>query len=156
MLFKVSLAAAATTFALSVVAMPMPTGFQAIGASLFPKANLFRRGAEGEPYKCDDPDRTAKAKQKLIAAGAIAVGKFTPTISGTDHPKLIIIHVDLAIAMLENACDFEAKYAIGNKKIGDSAEIGVYRNNWHMIRDYCDDFKDASSDEWESRGMELQ
>ncbi|KAL8636336.1 MAG: hypothetical protein Q9226_009265 [Calogaya cf. arnoldii] len=57
---------------------------------------------------------------------------------------------------MENSCDFEAKYTIGNNKQGDSAEIGVYRNNWHMIRDYCDDFKGASSDEWETRGMKLQ
>lgn len=63
---------------------------------------------------------------------------------------------DIAIAMLENGCAFHAAYPAGNNKPDDAAELGVYRNNWHMIREYCDHFQGAGPSEWQSRGQELQ
>ncbi|KAL8815127.1 MAG: hypothetical protein Q9223_005705 [Gallowayella weberi] len=97
-------------------------------------AKLLRRGAEGEPFQCPDPGATAAAKQTLISFGAETV--------------------DIAIAMLENGCAFTATFGIGNHKVGDSAEIGVYRNNWHMLRTYCDHFAGAGEGDWAARGAE--
>ncbi|KAI4245680.1 MAG: hypothetical protein L6R42_010128 [Xanthoria sp. 1 TBL-2021] len=127
MVFRLSLAAVAATFALSVVAMP--TSLHSLTTSLFP------RGGEGEPFECPDPSSTARAKQALIDYGAQSV--------------------DIAIAMLENGCAFHAAYPAGNNKPDDAAELGVYRNNWHMIREYCDHFQGAGPSEWQSRGQEL-
>ncbi|KAL8883717.1 MAG: hypothetical protein Q9192_007028 [Flavoplaca navasiana] len=125
--FTRTVAAVAATFAISALAMP--TSLRSIGASLLP------RGAEGEPFEC--PSGTAAAKQTLLDAGAKPM--------------------DIAIAMLENGCAFTAAYTIGGKdKVDDSAEIGVYRNNWHMLRDHCDHFAGAGPSEWKSRGQELQ
>ncbi|KAI4179111.1 MAG: hypothetical protein L6R41_008025 [Letrouitia leprolyta] len=56
--------------------------------------------------------------------------------------------------MLENGCAFTAAFSIGNNKVGDNAEIGVYRNNWHMLRTHCDHFAGAGEGEWMSRGQE--
>ncbi|KAL8970329.1 MAG: hypothetical protein Q9197_003861 [Variospora fuerteventurae] len=61
----------------------------------------------------------------------------------------------MAVAMLENGCAFTAAYSAGNNKRDDAAELGVYRNNWHMIRTYCEPFKGASAGEWFNRGQEL-
>lgn len=58
--------------------------------------------------------------------------------------------------MLENGCAFSATYPAGNGKPGDAAELGVYRNNWGIIRTYCDDFKGAAEGDALSRGQELQ
>ncbi|KAL8947911.1 MAG: hypothetical protein Q9222_005848, partial [Ikaeria aurantiellina] len=96
--------------------------------------NLFRRGAEGEPFTCDNPSVTSAAKQVLTAAGAQSI--------------------DIGIAMLENGCAFTAAYTAGNGKSGDSAELGVYRNNWYMLRTYCDHFSGAGPDEWQSLGKQ--
>ncbi|KAL8887129.1 MAG: hypothetical protein Q9205_005915 [Flavoplaca limonia] len=123
--FTRTVAAVAVTFAISALAMP--TSLRPIGSSLLP------RGAEGEPFEC--PSGTAGAKQILLDAGA--------------EP------MDIAIAMLENGCAFKAAFTIGNNKVDDSAEIGVYRNNWHMLRDHCDHFAGAGPSEWKSRGQEL-
>ncbi|KAL8897188.1 MAG: hypothetical protein Q9207_007337 [Kuettlingeria erythrocarpa] len=115
------------TFALSALAMP--TNLQALTPTLLP------RGAEGEPFTCPDPSGTAAAKKALLNAGAQTV--------------------DIAIAMLENGCAFHAAFSAGNNKKDDSAELGVYRNNWHMIRTHCDGFKGAGPGEWYSRGQEI-
>lgn len=58
--------------------------------------------------------------------------------------------------MLENGCAFTATYGIGNGKTGDAAEIGVYRNNWSMLRTYCDRFKGAGPDDWATLGQLAQ
>lgn len=82
MVFKLSLAAVAATFALSVVAMP--TSLHSLTTSLFP------RGGEGEPFECPDPSSTAAAKQALIDYGAQSVGKSSPNVSQCDYPGLNI------------------------------------------------------------------
>ena len=58
--------------------------------------------------------------------------------------------------MLENGCAFTGAFAAGNGKRDDSAELGVYRNNWRMIRTYCDRFKGAGPGDWYSLGVQLQ
>ena len=67
-----------------------------------------------------------------------------------------MFHTDIAIAMLENSCAFTAAFPIGNGKQGDSAEIGVYRNNWGMLREHCDHFQGASPDQWLDLGQQAQ
>lgn len=58
--------------------------------------------------------------------------------------------------MLENGCAFTAAFAAGNNKENDSAELGVYRNNWHMLRTYCDHFKGAAATDWFNVGQLAQ
>ncbi|KAI4219581.1 MAG: hypothetical protein L6R40_008717 [Gallowayella cf. fulva] len=56
--------------------------------------------------------------------------------------------------MLENGCAFTAAFGAGNNKQNENAELGVYRNNWYMLRTYCDHFKGAGPGEWFTRGQE--
>ena len=58
--------------------------------------------------------------------------------------------------MLENGCAFTAAFAAGNNKQNDNAELGVYRNNWYMLRTYCDHFKGAGEGDWYNLGQQLQ
>ncbi|KAI4230760.1 MAG: hypothetical protein LQ349_006058 [Xanthoria aureola] len=125
MLFKLNCLAAVAA-SFALSVVAMPTNLT---------TTLLPRGGEGEPFECPDPSVTAAAKRALIDFGAKPV--------------------DIAIAMLENGCAFHAQFTAGNNKEADSAELGVYRNNWHMIREYCDDFKGAEPSEWLSRGKEL-
>ncbi|KAL9024188.1 MAG: hypothetical protein Q9196_006698 [Gyalolechia fulgens] len=62
---------------------------------------------------------------------------------------------DIAIAMLENGCAFTAAFAAGNNKVNDAAELGVYRNNWHMLRTYCDQFQGAAPGDWFTLGQQV-
>ena len=119
-------AATAASLFLSVLAIPRSLN------------TLSRRAAEGEPFPCEDPDPAAASagKQNLINAGAQST--------------------DLAIAMLENGCAFTGAFAAGNGKVKDAAELGVYRNNWYMLRTYCDHFKNASPDDWFNLGQQAQ
>ncbi|KAL8834904.1 MAG: hypothetical protein Q9170_003546 [Blastenia crenularia] len=103
--------------------------------NLSPKAvNILPRGGEGEPFTCPDPGATSAAKQALVGFGAQSV--------------------DIAIAMLENGCAFTAAFSVGNNKVNDAAEIGVYRNNWYMLRTYCDHFKGAAPEDWMNLGQQ--
>lgn len=70
---KLTLAAVAASFAVSVLAMP--TSLKA------PTGILVSRGAEGEPFVCPDPAGTSAAKQTLIQHGAQTVGKSPRTSS---------------------------------------------------------------------------
>ncbi|KAL8712554.1 MAG: hypothetical protein Q9225_006915, partial [Loekoesia sp. 1 TL-2023] len=93
-------------------------------------ASLVARAAEGEPFLCQDPDpaTVTTRKQALVASGAQQV---------------------------ENGCYFVANYGLGNGKQGDSAELGVYRNNWHMLRTYCDHFLGAAEADWSNLGQQV-
>ncbi|KAL8709886.1 MAG: hypothetical protein Q9220_005502 [cf. Caloplaca sp. 1 TL-2023] len=62
----------------------------------------------------------------------------------------------MAIAMLENGCAFTGAFSIGNGKSMDSAEIGVYRNNWYMLRSYCSHFQGAAPEDWQNLGSQAQ
>ncbi|KAL9595395.1 MAG: hypothetical protein Q9219_006470 [cf. Caloplaca sp. 3 TL-2023] len=99
-------------------------------------SSLVTRGAEGEPFLCPDPAAAAAGKQALIGFGAEVI--------------------EIAMAMLENGCAFTAAFNIGNNKQGDSAELGVYRNNWHMLRENCDRFKGAQPGDWLTLGQQVQ
>ncbi|KAI4171645.1 MAG: hypothetical protein LQ343_004123 [Gyalolechia ehrenbergii] len=126
--FRLSLAAAVLA-SLSLSVLAMPTNLVANTAS------LQRRGAEGEPFTCPDPSSTSAAKEALLKAGAQSV--------------------DIAIAMLENGCAFTADFSAGNNKVNDAAELGVYRNNWHMLRTYCDHFKNTTAADWLKVGSQV-
>ncbi|KAL8689858.1 MAG: hypothetical protein Q9218_004567, partial [Villophora microphyllina] len=126
MIFRLSLAVLAATSALTVLAMPTTLNTRT--------ALVLPRAAEGEPFPCPDPAAATAGKQALEQAGAQSV--------------------DIAIAMLENGCAFVATFGIGNGKTDDSAEIGVYRNNWYMLRTYCDHFKGAAKGDWSNLGQQ--
>ncbi|KAL8628368.1 hypothetical protein Q9189_005912 [Teloschistes chrysophthalmus] len=130
MVFRSILAAVTASFALSAFAIPTSLKVDSTSLGLVPRA------AEGEPFQCPDPAGAATAKQALVGAGATTV--------------------DVAIAMLENGCAFQAAFAAGNNKVDDSAELGVYRNNWYMLRTYCSRFQGASASDWFNLGQQVQ
>jgi len=60
------------------------------------------------------------------------------TVSGLSARKKAITAaggetLDLAVAMLENE-DMKADYTYGDGKKDDSANFGVFKQNWYMIR----------------------
>lgn len=144
---KLTIATLLATLALSALSMPTT-----------PPTTLLPRGAEGEPFQCPDPSATSAGKQALINAGAQQIGISHPAQRNcriSPHP-LTKGPTDIAIAMLENGCAYTAAFAPGNGKSGDAAELGVYRNNWNMLRTYCDRFKGAGPGDWQGLGTQLQ
>ncbi|KAL9001095.1 MAG: hypothetical protein Q9188_005520 [Gyalolechia gomerana] len=149
--FRLSLAVAVLA-SLSLSVLAMPTNLVANTAS------LQRRGAEGEPFICPDPSSTAAAKEALLKAGAQSVGRCTfekPPTSLLPMAEFHLACADIAIAMLENGCAFTADFSAGNNKVNDAAELGVYRNNWHMLRMYCDHFKNTTAADWLKVGSQV-
>ncbi|KAL8681980.1 MAG: hypothetical protein Q9186_001922 [Xanthomendoza sp. 1 TL-2023] len=57
--------------------------------------------------------------------------------------------------MLENGCAFTGAFTAGNNKVEEAAELGVYRNNWHMLRTYCDRFSGAAKEDWNTLGLQV-
>ncbi|KAI4251807.1 MAG: hypothetical protein LQ352_004653 [Teloschistes flavicans] len=121
---------------LAVVTAGLAVSASAIPTSLNTRTAILPRAAEGEPFQCDDPSGAAAGKQALIGSGATST--------------------DIAIAMLENGCAFHAAFPAGNNKADDSAELGVYRNNWYMLRTYCNRFQGASPGDWYNLGQQVQ
>jgi hypothetical protein len=55
--------------------------------------------------------------------------------------------LDLAVAMLETET-MQANYAYGDNKTGDSANFGIFKQNWLMLRSACSRFKGQSASQW--------
>lgn len=54
---------------------------------------------------------------------------------------------DIAIAMLEND-HLSTDYPYGDNKSGDSANFGIFKQNWFMLRTSTSQFKGQSTAEW--------
>jgi hypothetical protein len=67
----------------------------------------------------------SQRKQALLGAG------------GTTH--------DMAIAMLETEHMSAAEYPYGDSKQSDSANFGIFRQNWHMIRNSVPQYSSATA-----------
>lgn len=54
---------------------------------------------------------------------------------------------DLAIAMLESE-RMQADYAYGDNKQQDSANFGIFKQNWGLLRECCSRFKGQPQSNW--------
>ena len=74
------------------------------------------------------------------------------SISGLGQRKQQILNsggntLDLAIAMLETD-NMTTNYAYGDNKTYDAANFGIFKQNWHMLRNACSRFQGQSVDSW--------
>ncbi|KAL8708516.1 MAG: hypothetical protein Q9220_006568, partial [cf. Caloplaca sp. 1 TL-2023] len=96
---------------------------------------LPRADGPGHPYQCEAKYNAPHHKQDLKNKGANAQ--------------------DLAIAIMESSCamsgtayPFGDKTPDGKPKTGDSANFGLFKNNWGNIRKYCSEFKGRTQEQW--------
>jgi hypothetical protein len=54
---------------------------------------------------------------------------------------------DLAVAMLESE-RMQADYAYGDNKQQDSANFGIFKQNWGMLRECCSRFRGQPQSNW--------
>ncbi|KAB8170925.1 hypothetical protein FH609_001640 [Streptomyces sp. 3MP-14] len=54
---------------------------------------------------------------------------------------------DLAVAMLETD-GMSTDYPYGDNKTGDAANFGIFKQNWHMLRNACGRFQGQGADSW--------
>ena len=67
------------------------------------------------------------------------------TISGLGSRKQQVLGagasvLDLAVAMLETDTMQTSDYSYGDGKTGDSANFGIFKQNWYMLRTSCSYF----------------
>ncbi|HLL65526.1 MAG TPA: carbohydrate-binding domain-containing protein [Micromonosporaceae bacterium] len=79
--------------------------------------------------------------------GSATCGSYT--VGGLGARKRLIIAaggdaLDLAVAMLETD-NMGTNYAYGDNKSGDAANFGVFKQNWHMLRNACSRFSGQSA-----------
>jgi hypothetical protein len=55
--------------------------------------------------------------------------------------------LDLAVAMLETD-NMGTNYPYGDRKTGDAANFGIFKQNWGMLRVACSRFKGQSASSW--------
>ena len=73
-------------------------------------------------------------------------------VSGLGSRKTLIRNaggnsLDLAVAMLETE-DMTASYAYGDNKTSDSANFGIFKQNWLMLRTACSQFSGQSASQY--------
>jgi hypothetical protein len=75
------------------------------------------------------------------------------TISGLGSRKQQVLHagasvLDLAVAMLETDTMQASSYPYGDGKTSDSANFGIFKQNWYMLRTSCGQFEGQSTSQW--------
>lgn len=75
------------------------------------------------------------------------------TISGLGARKQQVLGagasvLDLAVAMLETDTMQASSYPYGDGKTGDSANFGIFKQNWYMLRTSCSQFEGQSSSQY--------
>jgi len=75
------------------------------------------------------------------------------TISGLGARKQQVLHagasvLDLSVAMLETDTMEASSYPYGDGKTGDSANFGIFKQNWYMLRTSCSQFEGQSSSDY--------
>ncbi|MCD0444023.1 hypothetical protein LO763_10350 [Glycomyces sp. A-F 0318] len=78
-------------------------------------------------------------------------------VSGLGQRKQQIIAyggttLDLAIAMLETDT-MTTNYAYGDNKTYDAANFGIFKQNWHMLRNSCSWFTGQSINDWNNGAL---
>ena len=56
--------------------------------------------------------------------------------------------LDLAVAMLETDTMEASSYPYGDSKTGDSANFGIFKQNWYMLRTSCGQFEGQTASEY--------
>ncbi len=101
-----------------------------------PAANAGTSGSERAALTCPanasscgsyDVSGLGSRKQQVLGAGADVL--------------------DLAVAMLETE-DMTTNYAYGDNKTNDSANFGIFKQNWLMLRSACSQFSGQSTSQW--------
>jgi hypothetical protein len=74
------------------------------------------------------------------------------TISGLGARKQQVLNagastLDLAVAM-EETDTMQANYTYGDGKSGDSANFGIFKQNWYMLRTSCNRFSGQSASQY--------
>jgi len=87
-----------------------------------------------------------------LAAGAALADTGSYTVSGLGARKQQITNaggttLDLAIAMMETET-MQTNYAYGDNKSGDSANFGIFKANWYMIRTACSQFSGQTASQY--------
>jgi hypothetical protein len=75
------------------------------------------------------------------------------TISGLGARKQQVLGagasvLDLAVAMLETDTMEASSYPYGDGKTGDSANFGIFKQNWYMLRTSCSQFEGQTTAEY--------
>ena len=75
------------------------------------------------------------------------------TISGLGSRKQQVLNagtsvLDLAVAMLETDTMQASSYAYGDGKTGDSANFGIFKQNWYMLRTSCSYFSGQTTSQY--------
>lgn len=75
------------------------------------------------------------------------------TVSGLGGRKQQVLGagasvLDLAVAMLETDTMQASSYAYGDGKTADSANFGIFKQNWYMLRTSCGQFQGQTTSEW--------
>lgn len=75
------------------------------------------------------------------------------TISGLGSRKQQVLGagasvLDLAVAMLETDTMETSDYSYGDGKTGDSANFGIFKQNWYMLRTSCSYFSGQTASDW--------
>lgn len=75
------------------------------------------------------------------------------TISGLGSRKQQVLKagasvLDLAVAMLETDTMQASSYAYGDGKTGDSANFGIFKQNWYMLRTSCSYFSGQAASQY--------
>jgi hypothetical protein len=75
------------------------------------------------------------------------------TISGLGARKQQVLDagasvLDLSVAMLETDTMEASSYPYGDSKTGDSANFGIFKQNWYMLRTSCGQFEGQTSSEY--------
>jgi len=88
----------------------------------------------------------------VLAAEAALATTGSYTVSGLGARKKQITAaggttLDLAIAMMETD-NMQTNYAYGDNKSGDSANFGIFKANWMMIRAACSQFSGQTAAEY--------
>jgi hypothetical protein len=56
--------------------------------------------------------------------------------------------LDLAVAMLETDTMQASSYPYGDSKTGDSANFGIFKQNWYMLRTSCSYLEGQTASQW--------
>ena len=88
----------------------------------------------------------------LAPAPARAADRGSYTVSGLGSRKQAVLNtggtvLELAIAMLETDT-MTTNYTYGDGKTGDAANFGIFKQNWHMIRQSVSQYSGYGANDW--------
>ncbi|MGH3273808.1 MAG: hypothetical protein ACRDNZ_05700 [Streptosporangiaceae bacterium] len=94
---------------------------------------------------------TAPAASAQACPSGTTCGSYT--ISGLGARKQQVLGagasvLDLAVAMLETDTMEASSYPYGDSKTGDSANFGIFKQNWYMLRTSCSQFEGQTAAEY--------